>query len=526
VGGPLTSGSRSIRIGGTAYPLILPSLRDPRLHSAIVILSLQVLGQTVLHFQLSIAQILAAIATSAILEVVITFKQQRVLMWPASALLTGNSVAFILRAVGTQSGDWWSLNGVSLFVFTSAVSLLSKYVIRRGTRHVFNPSNLGLVLCFLLFGSQYTNPQDLWWGPMTPGLALTLAIIVLGGLLIVREIRMLAMVATFWVAFSAFVGVVASQGHCISARWHDGPICGTSFWTLLISSPEILVFIFFMMTDPKTAPRGQVGRIVYGLSLAFVGAVLVAPWQTEFATKVAFLSALTLICAALPLAERYLPAPGATSDRFPLQPTLRRGAVLFGALSASALVLQASASLGMPAPSTVTGAVAVNPSFLTNRPVLAVDQALVASVTIDSKVHRFAPSFPDSTAHQMAHDAIEDLMIEGIAIRQLDKRLGRTAVIGSRLRELQRVIDTATTVGQTVVPSYRFRTVVIVLVSSPSSAQSPPQLAIHLTGNVHLVTYSTSSPGQVVSESDTPCDMVLTTVAVGSRYLITAERPQ
>ena len=36
-------------------------------------------------------------------------RQQHVLMWPASAMLTGNGVAFILRVPGTRHGDWWSL---------------------------------------------------------------------------------------------------------------------------------------------------------------------------------------------------------------------------------------------------------------------------------------------------------------------------------------------------------------------------------------------------------------------------------
>ena len=40
----------------------------------------------------------------------------------------------------------------------------------------------------------------------------------------------------------------------MTARWHLGPISGFSFWWLLVTSPEILVFLFFMITDPKTDP--------------------------------------------------------------------------------------------------------------------------------------------------------------------------------------------------------------------------------------------------------------------------------
>ena len=104
-------------------------------------------------------------------------------LWPASALLTGNGVAFILRVPGTQHGDWWSLHGAWIFAATAAVSLLSKHLIRWRGRHIFNPSNFGLVLCFLVLGKTRAEPLDFWWGPMSLWLALALiALIVAGGL--------------------------------------------------------------------------------------------------------------------------------------------------------------------------------------------------------------------------------------------------------------------------------------------------------------------------------------------------------
>jgi hypothetical protein len=84
---------RTLTIRGTAYPVLLPRARDPRRRLAAVITSLQVLGQTAFGFQLSIAQILVALLPCAILEFGITFRQHRVIMWPASALLTGNGIA-------------------------------------------------------------------------------------------------------------------------------------------------------------------------------------------------------------------------------------------------------------------------------------------------------------------------------------------------------------------------------------------------------------------------------------------------
>ena len=67
-------------------------------------------------------------------------------------------------------------------------------------------------------------------------------------------------------------------------------------------SPEILVFLFFMITDPKTVPAGA-RRGVYAVGVGLLAALLIAPQTTEFATKVALLGALALVCVARPLLE-------------------------------------------------------------------------------------------------------------------------------------------------------------------------------------------------------------------------------
>ena len=252
---PVVPPGRTVRLAGREYPLVLPSIRDPRLHLASVIITVQILGQTSFGFGLSIAQILCALVTSALLEVVIVFATKRVVAWPASAMLTGSGVALVLRVPGTRHGDWWSLHGAWIFVATAAVSLLSKYLIRRHGRHVFNPSNLGLLVCFLSLGSNRADPLDLWWARMSPALAFSLAVIVGGGLIITRRTGMIGAAVGFWVTFAALIGILAASGHCMTARWHIGPICGGSFWFLLVTSPEILVFLFFMITDPRTAPE-------------------------------------------------------------------------------------------------------------------------------------------------------------------------------------------------------------------------------------------------------------------------------
>jgi Na+-translocating ferredoxin:NAD+ oxidoreductase RnfD subunit len=294
----------TLEIRGRSYPVVLPKLSDPRLHLAAVITSLQVLGQVAFDFRLSIAQILVSLLTCAVLEVAITFRKQHVLMWPASALLTGNGVAFILRVPGTRHGDWWSMRGWWIYAATAAVSLLSKYVIQRRGQHPFNPSNFGLVLCFLLLPRSRAEPLDFWWGPMSWWLALALAIIIVGGFAILSRLKLLVVAVGFWLAFAVGIGVLALAGHAMYARWHLGPIDGAYFWWVLVTSPEVLVFLFFMITDPRTAPRGRGPRATYAVSVGLLAALLIAPVQSEYATKVALLGALALVCAVQPFVRR------------------------------------------------------------------------------------------------------------------------------------------------------------------------------------------------------------------------------
>jgi Na+-translocating ferredoxin:NAD+ oxidoreductase RnfD subunit len=297
------AGPPTLTIRGRSYPVLLPKLGDPRLHLAATIISLQVIGQIGFHFRVSIAQILIAIGTCAILEIGIALRKQHVLMWPASAMLTGNGVAFVLRVPGTRHGDWWSTRGWWIFAATAAVGLLSKYVIQYRGAHIFNPSNIGLVLCFLILGRGKAEPLYFWWGPMSAWLVVALAVILAGGFAILSRLSLLRVALSFWATFAVGIGVLALAGHQMVARWHLGPVEGFHFWWVLVTSPEVLVFLFFMITDPRTAPKGPRARIVYAVSIGLLACLLIAPLRTEYATKVALLSALAVVCLVKPFAE-------------------------------------------------------------------------------------------------------------------------------------------------------------------------------------------------------------------------------
>jgi Na+-translocating ferredoxin:NAD+ oxidoreductase RnfD subunit len=489
--GTQTPPGRVIHLGGHTIPAVGPSWRDPRLHLAAVIVSLQVLGQVALHFPLSIAQIMVSILTCAILEVGITLWRHKILMWPASALLTGNGVALLLRVVGTRHGDWWSLHGAGYFALAAAISLLSKHLLRWRGRHVFNPSNLGLVVVFLAFGTRIVNPQDLWWGPMSVGLGLALALIVIGGVTIVVRLRMLALVAAFWLTFAAATGLVTASGHCMVARWSLNPVCGGSFWWVLALSPEILVFMFFMITDPKTTPSGRVAQVVYGAAVGFLAALAAAPAHTEFWTKVGVLSALVVICALRPLLERLLPAAGSQADR--LGSWIMRGpGGLRGAVLGLAVPLAAAAALvaaGLPArPAAATTA----SSLPVPRPSVAVPAPSVPTPSIDPSVRTFDAAITQNQAQQMVNDLAEDLAIEAQALQSRDAGLEASAASGAWLTTVTQEIAAARTGGTLAVSTYTFTHLSIELVANPARPQDPPTLGVLAEGTLGT---GTSPPG-------------------------------
>src|SRR5690348_12734403 len=348
---------RTVTIRGREYPVLLPSIRDPRLHVAAVLLTLQVLGQTVLDFRLSIAQILICLAAGAMIEFGFGFFKDKVIMWPASGLLTGNSTAFILRVPGTYHGQWWSTRGIWIFIGVVAVSMVSKYIIRWRGRHIFNPSNLGLVLAFVVLGPQYTEPQDLWWIPMGPWMIVTYAILIGGGLYIGRELKLLGLELGYMAAFAAFtaLALLPVPDHCMIASWYPSPMCGAQLWQILVTSPEVLIFAFFMVPDPRTVPDGPVGRFVFGVIVAFLSVILLGPTTLEFWTKTAILASLVFACAGRFALARLLEPLEKTGGVLPALWSLRwRAPAVLGiaALVLTSLPLSAQLSLHsvVPAP--------------------------------------------------------------------------------------------------------------------------------------------------------------------------------
>ena len=544
---------RAVRLFGREYAVILPSLRDPRMHVAAVLVTLQVLGQTVLGFRLSVAQILICLATGALIEFGVAFFKDSAIMWPASGLLTGNSTAFILRTPGTLHGQWWSTHGIWIFVGVVAISMASKYLIRWHGRHIFNPSNLGLVIAFVALGPKFTEPQDLWWIPPGPWLIVTYAVLVVGGLLIAWELRLLGLELAFMAGFAAFTAVALAlvPDHCMVASWHVAPMCGRELWQILVTSPELLVFGLFMIPDPRTVPDGPVARAAFGIVVAILAVLLIGPTTLEFWTKTAILASLVIACAlrfALAQFLSPLEAPvrrraGTRRLSWRLPAALAVALVLVGTLpvaadlsthnpepaagladgSTPALVATIGAGPAIGGWMSSSAAAALPPPRGSG-PASASAQLwilpLIPNVTIASNVVAFDQSVPKS-ATRMAHDAVLDLIIESEARRAHDLKLAETGATGDGLKEFTDVIKQDIASGKIIQKTYTFDKVSLNLFLPKFSSQASRLVGVTLTGTSTFITRDAS--GNVLSQSSTPYSKswgLDTSASVGHQVII------
>jgi Na+-translocating ferredoxin:NAD+ oxidoreductase RnfD subunit len=523
--------TRTLAIGGTSYPLILPSIRDPRLHVASVIISIHVLGQFGLDFAVSVPQILAAILTAAVIEIALTFRQTRSFVWPASAMLTGSGVALIMRVVGTSSDDPWSFFGWYLFAGVAAFSLLTKYVIKYRGSHVFNPSNVGLVVAFIVLGSTRVEPLDFWWAPLNIWMVAAYTIIIGGGLLITRRLHLLELAGTFWLALAAGLGILAASGHCMTANWSFTPVCGPDYWRVIVTSPELLIFLFFMITDPKTVPAGRVGRVVFAVLVAAVSTILMAPQTDEFGTKVGLLAGLVLVCAGRPLLDRFLPEPRSAAD------DLRRfaGRLVTGdspspgilrVAARGGLIVLAVFALGagiVAAGSPSRGVVSVNTAEILNRVPHQVDPTTFPPITVSQDVSDWDHEIQGAGAQAIVLTLGENLELENQALLRGDRSILPAVDHGDRLADMEARLAEAGTTGETTVAHYRFDSLDMSLIE-PFGVQTGLSLGLDATGTVTTETYDRD--GTITSTDTEP--FALTFVvrrATGDRWLNVAVLP-
>jgi hypothetical protein len=261
-------------------------------------------------------------------------------------------------------------------------------------------------------------------------------------------------------------------------------VCGTDFGWTVITSPEVAIFLFFMITDPRTVPSGRATRLVFAIAVAVVSSLLMAPQTTEFGAKVGLLAGLTIMSplrypiesAAVRRRLRATSVEGITPSRR----SLVAGGAAVG--SAAVAVLAAVAAAGAPArgsdstgPEVPTVDVSTEVAAVRLPPIEVIQPSEVAILLGDLGVDEFGRVL------------VENLATENAAGSSGDGRLLLAASSGPRLADRERAVALWVSDGVRVTVEHDFTSLTIKPLERDGS-QAGAALAVEATGTALTVT--------------------------------------
>jgi enediyne biosynthesis protein E5 len=220
---------------------------DSRFTAPILITCILLAGQLTFGFLESYSRTVLAILVSIAVE--LTLGRIFTGKWPhiASAYITGISVGILVR-----SPAFWP------YALCSSISITSKYVLRVKGRHIWNPSNFGI--CVMLFLASYAVAAlSIQWGNYLWPMAIIWAL----GSATIWRLKRFHICATYIISFLIFA-IIRSfiTGHAWQAE--VAPLTG----------PMYQLFVFFMITDPKTTVSSRRGQIIVAFLVALVEMIL------------------------------------------------------------------------------------------------------------------------------------------------------------------------------------------------------------------------------------------------------------
>ena len=250
---------------------------DPRLFQILALGVLLAAGVWFRDFSLRPAQILLTFAAA--------MAAQR-LTWgfyPASArsyrsaIITALSLTLLLRA-----------DSLLIHPIAAAAAIGSKSVIRIRGKHLFNPATFGVIFALLILPGTWVSPGQ--WGH---DVALAGWFVALGTLVTRRASRG----DISWTFLAFYLGAIAIRVAWLGQRW--------AVWEHQLSNGALLLFAFFMISDPMTGPNHRAGRIAHA---AIVAAIAYA-WQFGLYSTNGLLWALFFAAPLVPIWDRCWSAP-------------------------------------------------------------------------------------------------------------------------------------------------------------------------------------------------------------------------
>ena len=250
--------------------------RDARHWQLIALSGLFLISVYTTDFGARPPHLIAALTGTMTAQLVGTFLTGGRFEWK-SAAITALSLSILLRAVA----PWmWFAAGL--------IAIAAKFAIRWRGKHVFNPACIGIVtLCLVLDRDVWVSPGQWGQAPIIAAWAMALAALVLS------SAKRLDIALGFIGTFAAILFA--------RAAWLGDPM---AIPIHQLSSGTLLVFTFFMITDPRSTPDSRAGRILFAACVAALTAwFIIGP-----NVRAAPLMALAALAFLTPVLDRLLPA--------------------------------------------------------------------------------------------------------------------------------------------------------------------------------------------------------------------------
>lgn len=198
-----------------------------------------------LRFDMMVVVVLSCLLSQWMAECMVAGEWKKPVI--RSALITALSLCLLLR-----------VNHYSTMVFAGTFSILSKFIFRFRGKHFFNPSNFGIVAAILFTRDAWVTPgqwgEDIWY---------VFVFMATGGMVVNRVGR--------WDTTGAFLGCYGFL-EFLRHIW-----LGWGTWDVLahrLTGGSLLLFSFFMITDPRAIPDARVSRVLWSICVALLTFIL------------------------------------------------------------------------------------------------------------------------------------------------------------------------------------------------------------------------------------------------------------
>ena len=262
----------SVALAGLAARL--PRL-DPRLYQIAFQATLLCIGVVARDFTLRWEQMALAFAAGLATQVLWTRHLGLQRVGVLSAVITCLGLSLLLRA-----------DSLWVHPLAACLALSAKFVVRIDGKHLFNPANLGVIIGIGLLPGAWVSPGQ--WGN---DLAYAVWFVALGAIVTQRARRW----DISWIFLACWLGLVALRVIWLGQSWN--------IWLHQLGSGALLLFAFFMISDPMTIPNRNSGRAIYALVVALIAFF----WQFVLFKPNALMWALLVATPLVPLLDRWLP---------------------------------------------------------------------------------------------------------------------------------------------------------------------------------------------------------------------------